>query len=138
MRRRIGGAYTGLGPGTPQRMDGQKTKSNKLNKIINAAAKEAYELFFKGTKMDDGYCDAQYRDMEVTLGIEPSYMYERLKIIVIDKQKEYSYIQTGYAWGPWGTGIRSKTKYYKEMKYNSKYKNFINKWHEKIYGYKNE
>lgn len=132
MRRRIGGAHTGLGGGGSTLIDGKATKDKKINKIVTEAAKDAYETFFKGTKLDEEYCDAQYRPNEVRLGIEPSYMYESLKIIVIDIQKEYSYIETGYAWGAWGTGIRSTKRYYRDIKTNSKFKKFINKWHEKI------
>lgn len=133
MRHRGAASHTGLGNPNAALMDNKETKDKKFNAIVNECAKDAYETFFKGTSLDYEYCDAQVDMFDVRVGIEPSYMYENLKMIVISKgEKVNSYIQTGYAWEAWGSGIRSTRKYYGEYVNKSKFVRFIDKWHNKI------
>ncbi len=124
---------TGLGNPNPELMDGQTTGNKKRDTLINECAKDAYEIFFKGTKLDYNSVDAQAREFEVRIGVEPTYMYESLKMIVIRDEIQNSYIITGYAWDAYGSGIRSTRKYYKEYKTNSKFVCFINRWHDKLF-----
>jgi len=135
MRYRMGmAALTGLGNPSKELINGIPSKNKKLNALVNKASKEAYELFFKYF----GHCDAQIARGEIIIGVEPAYMYEDLKIIRIDFDKELSSFQTGYAFGGWGSGIRSTTRYYKEYKYTSKFIKFIDKWHPVLFKqYKN-
>lgn len=136
MRHRIGALnLTGLGNPNTQLMDCKATRDKIKNRVINRCAKEAYKIFFKGTKLDFEYCDAQANfDMsEIKIGIEPAYMYEDLKIIIIRKKKEHSEFITGRAWGVYGSDIASKNKYYSEYKNKSKFVNFIDEWHKKLF-----
>lgn len=127
MRRRIGiAAMTGLGGNpAPSLMDGKLTPDPKLNRLIKKCAKEAHDLFFTSF----GYCDAQYTPDEISLGIEPSYMYDPLKIITINKHKDMSLFVTGRAVGPWASAIISKQRGYGDYKCVSKFVRFIDKWH---------
>ena len=122
MRHRIGIAeYTGLGGNnSPVLLDNQ----GKLNKIHKTILKQ----FFK--EYDHTGCDYGISDNEFKFGIEPTYFGDDLIIISINKDIEKSYIQTGHAFGYYGTGIRSKTKYYKDCKYNGKFKRNIDNWHK--------
>lgn len=134
MRHRIAGAAaTGLGNPSTAFMDGKSTGSKERDGLINKCAKEAYELFFKGTKLDYDLCDAQDGMDEVRVGIEPAYQFEKLKMVSIARVKNMSSITTGIAYGAWGSGIRSSRKYYKDCKTNSKFKRFIDAWHAKLY-----
>lgn len=134
MRHRIAGAAaTGLGNPSEALMDGKPTGNKKRDDLINQCAKSAYETFFKGTKLDYEMCDAQARLDEVRVGIEPAYQFEKLKIISIANVKAMSSITTGIAFGPWGSGIRSKRTYYRDCKTNGKFKRFIDEWHSKLW-----
>ena len=136
MRHRIGVLNsTGLGNPNAQLLDCKVTKNKIRNIIINECAEEAYKIFFKGTKLDFEYCDAQASSngLEIKVGIEPTYMYEPLKIMIIHKKKENSEFMTGYAWGVYGSDIVSKTKYYSEYKTKGKFVKFVDKWHNKLF-----
>ena len=136
MRHRIGASNsTGLGNPNTQLMDCKITKNKIRNKIVNECAEDAYKIFFKGTKLDFEYCDAQANSngSEIRVGIEPAYMYEDLKIIIIRRKKEHSEFITGYAWGVYGSDIASKNKYYSEYKTKSKFVKFIDEWHSKLF-----
>lgn len=124
MRHRIGGWNTGLG--NPS--SAQLNNNVKLKKEMKLMLKEAVDFYFKDW---DG-CDYQIEKNEITIGIEPSYQYDRLKIIRIATIKENSYIKTGRAWGSYGSEIASTIKYYNEYKYKSKFVKFIDKWHKTI------
>lgn len=73
-------------------------------------------------------------DSRVIVGIEPSYKFEELFRISIHKDIEKSYIETGFSFGFYGTGIKSTIRYYSPRK--SKYNNLIRKYHNLIYGKK--
>jgi len=121
MKRRIGNAgWTGLGGGGKSLMDDIPTGNKKQDALIKEVSKEFYFEFLKGTEADYGICDAgtKYEGRAIMLGYEPSYMYEPLKVVLIDSDKERSYIMTGYAFGGWGTGIRSKKSTIKSLSTN--------------------
>jgi len=136
VKRRGGAEHTGLGGNAPTIMDGQSTGSEERDKLINAAAKECYELFFKGTKRDyDGIDAGESASMyAITLGIEPSYFGDPLKVIRIAADKKASNFETGIAKGYWGSGIRSTKRYYADYKRSSKFTRFIDKWHPLLWG----
>jgi len=100
--------------------------------VLDKANKNVMEDFFK--EYNHSGCDYGISKEELKFGIEPTYFGDDLIIISINREKGNSYIQTGHAFGMYGTGIRSKTKYYKDYKTNSKFVRFIDKWHKKIYG----
>lgn len=134
MKRRIGSAaQTGLGGGGVTLMDGESTGNKELDSKVNQCARVVYEQFFKGTKLDYGCCDAQAREDEYRFGIEPTYQYDELKIIVVRKVKEDSYIETGYARESYGTGIQSKRKYYREYKLKSKFVRWVDQCHAMLF-----
>ena len=83
---------------------------------------------------DIGGIDYHVTEDFVNVGIEPAYQYQKLKIISISKNKDESYIQTGKAWGPYGSGIARNTKYYKEYKRNCKFTRFVDKWYPILFG----
>lgn len=134
MKRRIGiGALTGFGANAPTKIDGKETDNAELNKLIKKCSKAAYESFYKGTKHhDEGYVDAQYKDHQVRIGIEATYMYDHEKIICISKTKENSYIETGYCRGAWGSQVCSTRRYYSEYKNKSKFVRFVDHWHAQL------
>lgn len=99
-------------------------------KINNDFAMDALRTYFS---KEFGF-DFNITKNEIAIGIEPAYQYERLKIISINKDKSKSYIQTGKAWGPYGSQIAKNTKTYKEYKNKSKFVKFIDKWHPILFG----
>lgn len=125
--------HTGLGGGGRVMLDGQPSGDKDFDDLVRKCSKAVYETFFKGTKMDHNFCDAQIKNGEVMMGIEPSYMYEGLKIITISERKGESSIATGYAWGAWGTGIRSKERRYDDAKKKGKFVKFIDHWHPLLF-----
>lgn len=98
---------------------------------INAAfAKDALYVYFD----EEAGFDFQIKKNSVSIGIEPGYQYERLKIIHINKNKSKSYIQYGRAWGLYGSQIAKNTRYYSEYKTKSKFIKFVDKWHAELFG----
>ena len=91
--------------------------------------KEAIELYFKQW----GGVDYMVHLDGFTFGIEPSYQYDKLKIIEIDKDKEKSFIIDGKSWGAYGSEVVLKTRYYKDYKKNGKFKKFVDYWHPRIF-----
>lgn len=132
MRHRM---VTGTGLGNPSAplIDGKSTGSKKRDMLINECAKESHDLFF--TKY--GYCDAQSRTDEIRLGVEPAYQFDPLKVVSIQRVKEMSYLMTGKSFAAYGSGIRSTKKYYRDYKYNSKFKQLIDKWHPQLFPHEN-
>lgn len=94
-----------------------------------AMVDEAIELYFP--KYEG--CDFTANKNLVALGIEPSYQYDPLCIVAISKDINESYLQTGYAFGGYGTQLVKKSRFYKEYKYNSKFKRFVDKWHPVLF-----
>ena len=125
MRHRIGMAgCTGLGNPNPCILDNKGT----LNTIQTEVADEFIKIYNEGWGCDYGIGENYFM-----LGIEPSYMGDDLTILLLHKNKNNSSLQTGRAFGYYGSGIRSRTKYYKEYKYNSKFKKFVDKFHSKLF-----
>lgn len=124
MRHRIGGVSAiGLGNPDPVLLDNKGT----INKEF---ADEALKEYFS---YEEGF-DFQLNKDFVNIGIEPAYQYDRLKIISIQKDKSKSYIQTGKAWGPYGSQIAKNTKVYGDYKNKSKFIKFVDKWHAVLFG----
>lgn len=117
MRHRIGGGITGLGNSSKVILD----NTGKLNQEFSD-----YMLndFFKG----EGY-DFKVTKKGVTVGIEPAYQMEKLRIVHIDKNKEESYYWYGTAFGYYGSQIVGKKMFYKDYKVNSKFKKLVDKYH---------
>lgn len=122
MRHRIiGNIHTGLGNPAPEILP----NTGDISRIRKDFCDEAIELYFK----EWGGFDYNIEPGRIVIGIEPAYMYQRQKIILIDKRKELSYIQTGYAFGAYGSGVRATKRYYEDFKYKCKFTKFIDKWH---------
>ena len=124
MRHRIV-TGTGFGNSAPVLLDNKGT----INALFALAALKEY------FEHEEGF-DFQINKNYVNIGREPGYQYERLKIISIHKDKDKSFIQTGKAWGPYGSQIAQSKKHYSEYKYNSKFVKFVDKWHEVLFGKK--
>lgn len=80
--------------------------------------------------------DFQIEKDRVSIGIEPTYQYDKLKIIVIHQDKRLSSITDGIAWGHYGSDVVVKRKYYHDYKYNSKFVKFVDQWHSTLWGSK--
>lgn len=128
------GVVTGIGGGTSV-MDGQSSGDTSLDETINACAKDFYETFLKGTKLDYEGCDAGLHTSGLTLivGIEPSYAGDPIKFAAIQKRKENSYLTTGIARGSYGTEWQSNSCKYTDYKYKSKFVRFVDKWHPRLF-----
>lgn len=100
--------------------------TGEVNKEFADAAIEQYFQKWEG-------CDFQIEKEFVALGIEPTYQSDPLKIITIAKNKEESFIKTGRAFGYYGSGVRSKTKTYKDYKKKGKFVKFVDKWHSVLF-----
>lgn len=124
MRHRIA---SGFGFGNSDR--GILDNKGKLNKKY---ADDAYETYFSKQGQAEGF-DFHVNESCVMVGLEPGYQYERLLIVAIHKNKEMSFIRDGYAWQGYGTGLRKKTRFYGEFKYNCKFVRFVDKWHGKLF-----
>lgn len=122
MRRRI---ISGTGLGNPD-----KVILDNKGKVNEDMAEDAINTFFRKWH---GF-DFKIEKDQILLGIEPSYQYDPLKIVCINRNKEDSYIQIGTAMGGYGSDILKTTKYYKQHKKSSKVTWFIDKWHEVLYG----
>lgn len=134
MKRRIAGAaHTGLGGNGKVYLNSQPTKDKKLNRKMREYSKAVYETFFKGTKLDEEYVDADYSTGLAKAGIEPTYQFEPLKVICVNvPNKKLSYIETGRAVGPWASAVLETRKYYKDYKYASKFVRFVDAWHQEL------
>lgn len=115
---------TGLGNPDPVLLD------NKGGKIDSEFAKDAFKTYFQEY---DGF-DFHITQDSITIGMEPAYQYERLKLVSIHKDKRKSYIQQGKAWGPYGSQIAKNTKVYGNYKNKSKFVKFVDRWHEVLFG----
>lgn len=131
MRR--SGVLTGIGNSDPELMNGKSTGNPKLDKVINQCSKDCYKTFFEGTQMDYGGVDAGVEGSYVKIGIEPAYFGDNLRIIEFSPKKENCYYQTGHAFGYYGSGVRSKVRWYHQYKNSSKFTRFIDKWHSTLF-----
>ena len=133
MKRRGAAAMTVLGGNAETLMDCQPTKNKKKNELLKKCAKDCYKTFFKSTKLDYKGCDIGIGYDGIRIGIEPTYMYEPLKMITINEDKGMSMYSTGYAYGAWASSINRTDRYYKNGKTKSKFIRFIDKWHPLFY-----
>lgn len=124
---------TGLGNPSPEMMSGESTGNEQRDELIRRFSEDVYKTFFQGTKLDYNGVDAGVREFEVRAGIEPTYMYESLKMVSIHEEKGRSYLVEGYAWGPYGSGIRQKRRYYRDYKRGSKFTYLVDLWHPLLF-----
>jgi len=117
----------GTGLGNPRQA--RLLNIGKLSPVMKECIEEAIELFFKKW----GGVDYMLHLDGITFGIEPSYQYDKLKIIEINVDKANSWIMDGKAWGAYGSELVSTSKRYSEYKKNGKFKKFVDKWHPKIW-----
>jgi len=122
MKRRICTIITGLGGNSKSIL----TNNGEIDKEFGAEATKEY------CKKWGGF-DFQIEDKKLMIGIEASYMYDKVKIITIHKNKELSSITTGYCVGAYGSDVLSQSKHYIDYKYKCKFTNFIDKWHKEIF-----
>jgi hypothetical protein len=115
---------TGLGGSSDTIMNNEWSENQVINEFIKTMGDEAISLYFEDY---EGF-DFGIEDNSITIGIEPTYQYDNLRIIHINKNKDDCYYQTGKAFGLWGSRILSKTKYYKDYVKKCKFKNFVDKW----------
>ena len=129
MKHRGGAQHTGLGGNAETLISGKNT-SKIPDKLLNDIAKECYDTFSFKTY---GYCEAGFDGDEARFGVEPSYKFEDLKLIIICKDKKESKYITGRAVGPWASALQQKTKEYGNYRKSSKFIRFVDKWHPKLY-----
>jgi hypothetical protein len=122
MRHRI---VSGMGLGNPDEV--LLENKGQINKEF---ADDAIASYFED---EEGF-DFQVEEDSVTIGIEPAYQYDKLKIVQINKDKSKSYIQRGKAWGPYGSQIAKNTTVYGDYRKRSKFVKFVDKWHEVLFG----
>lgn len=118
MRRRIGDGLTGFGNPDTIILDNVGTINEEF-------AQDALETYFS---KEEGF-DFQIHPTAVSVGIEPTYQGDPLKILSIHRTKEKSTYETGRAWGAYGSGITKKVRTYSEYKNKSKFVRFVDKWH---------
>lgn len=123
------GIYTGLGNPSAPILNNVWSKKESVNDFIKTMGDDAISLYFK----DIGGFDFDISEDSITLGIEPAYKYDKLKLIHLEKNKDNCYYQTGIAFGYYGSDILSNTRYYKNYKKKCKFKDFIDKWYEEYY-----
>lgn len=121
MQRRL--VNNGLGANMPVLLDNK----GEINKEFADAALAEY--FAK----EEGY-DFQLSDNSITVGIEPTYQHDHLKLISINKDKLKSYIRTGTSFGPYGSVVVFNTKEYGQYKNQCKFVRFVDKWHGVLFG----
>lgn len=126
MRHRIGNINACTHLGNPDKGDLMNT--GQTTPIILEMFDDALKVFFGGWGFD-----YNIQDKSITFGQEPAYMYENLKIVSLHKKKALSYIKTGHAFGLYGSGIRSRIKYYKDFRRSSKFVDFVDKWHNALF-----
>ena len=124
MRHRMASG-TGLGNPEPPLMNNKWSSNEKINTFIKIMGDEAIELYFK----DYNGFDFQIGEDSVTIGIEPAYKFEKLKILHFNKDKDECYYQKGISWGYYGSDIVCETRRYKQYNRKSPFKNFVDKWY---------
>lgn len=117
MRHRMVSGF-GFGNPDPVILDNK----GKLHKVF---ADEVMDLYFQDF---EGF-DFKVTKKGVTVGVEPAYQFEKLRILHIDKDKGESYIWYGKSFGYYGSKIVGKPRFYKDYKLNSKFKRIVDKYH---------
>ena len=115
------------GNSSPVLLDNSGKKTPTIEKMFEDAINS-----FPVLKSVEGG-DFVIRDGYIAFGYEPAYQFEDLEIVCIAKDKEDSHIQTGHAFGDYGSRIRSTIKLYKDFKRKSRFTIFVDKWHPVIF-----
>ncbi len=129
MRRRIGGNETRLGGNSAPPILPNEPGPDPA---FNAMAFQCHVAVALVWPSLEG-CDFRVDEHSLVLGVEPSYMGDPLKLIVIHKNKAHSAFVTGHGFGYWGAGVRKKTKLYSTYKKQSKFTRFVDEWHPKLF-----
>lgn len=120
---------SGTGLGNPE-----KAVLDNVGMVNSDFADAAIETYFQRWEGFDFSVNKNY----IAVGIEPSYQYDKLKILYIHKNKEKSYIKTGIAFGGYGSQVVASQKFYKDYKNSCKFVKFVDKWHNVLFGESNE
>lgn len=144
MRHRFGlASCTGLGrgPGSDFGLDNDYSGFNKEQELVLGQVAKDFITQFDSKETDyklGGYevCDFGWIDGARTVlgvGLEPSYQWDKMLVFQFDfEDKCNCLILTGTAFGPYGSDIALKMKYYKDYKRKSKLIKFIDKWYDKL------
>lgn len=134
MRHRMGcAAATGLG-----RKSG--TDFCLWNNKEEVKSKAQYDLLYRMANdfgkqfLDSKYCpDFGIKKNWITIGVEPSYQWDYLRVIHFAPDDiNKCLIEYGTAFGPYGTKVAFKQKFFSDYKRKNKYTRFINKWFKKV------
>ena len=141
MRHRIGCAVNigiGRSVGSAFNLDNNYERLTKeQEKLVSEICKEFlinfaswyYEGIEKECSADFGYDEEGY----FYIGWEPSYQYDPLNMLCFDlNDKGKSFRVYGTSFGPYGTQIASKFRYYKDYKRKNKYLKFVDKYFDKL------
>jgi hypothetical protein len=74
-------------------------------------------------------CDFQIDDNQISVGIEPTYQFDRLHVLTIHRQKDKSGWVRGKAFGAYGSQVVTERRILGDYKYQSKFVRFVDKWH---------
>lgn len=137
MRHRMGmAASTGLGNPDPALLPNNWPTNKRYNSLVRRCLDDAIKQYFTkdhGWLGVSAWCDFGVGDDCVMMGQEPAYFGENLIVICIHRDKGKSYIRRGHAFGYYGSGIRSKYRYYKDYKLSSKFVRFVDRWHNILF-----
>lgn len=121
-------AWTHLGGNnSPERLENVGTTTPEILAMFSEAIKTFPEM-----KLHEGL-DYHIGSDLIFMGIEPSYFGDNLEIVTIARDKAQSTIETGHAFGMYGSGIRSRKKSYSEFKRPTRFTKFIDAWHGKVF-----
>lgn len=116
----------GLGNPEPCKLDNNITIDTKAWGAFCDDFCDKYKLICEWEGYDF-HCDPN----AFYVGIEPTYMYDKLLIVKFDlDDKNKSSITTGVAFGAYGTNCVSKTSVYGDYKRASKFTRFIDQWYD--------
>ena len=138
MYHRIGEIHTGLGNPNPCMLNNKWSENEELNNLIKKMFDEGINIFFKQYGGCDFRIEKSQDNIMVVFGIEPTYQYDKLKLITINSDIENCYYENGVAFGVYGSKIVSKKKKYTQYKNNCKFKVFAEKWSKELRECKNE
>ncbi len=118
----LGNISTGMGNPSPVLLN----NTGKLRDDFYEAAVLEYFQEWEG-------CDFQVSEQRVSVGVEPSYQFDELRIITICVDIGKSTFHTGKSWRSYGSAIAQRTKYYSDYKYSCKFTRFVNSWHPVLF-----
>lgn len=128
MRHRISN-FTGLGNPDPVILD--NNYSLKTCEFWEKFLEDSMNNF-KVIKEYEGF-DFHIEEHLFVYGIEPSYEGDELEIICFNfKDKNKCYLIKGKSYGPYGSKIKSESKFYKDFEKESEFIKFIDKWYEDL------